>query len=762
MDITASEKRGECSEYEFFKKGVLLMLKRKANRIKAALAAGLIAASAIAVPVPASFAQKEVPLTAAAASDNYAKLLQYSLYFYDANMCGTQVSETTALDWRGDCHTGDEAMGGFHDAGDHAMFGQPQGYTAATLGWAYYEFKDAFNKTGQGAHLQTITDYFCQFFRASTKLDGSGNVTNFCYQKGDGDEDHAYWGPPEKQSNNRRQFWTSNSASDIAADYAAALAINYLNFGNAEDLKYAKALYAFSTKYNSIATDGPNGFYKSSSCQDEQAWAAGWLYLATKEDKYKNDCAGKQQQYIGWVHGWENKGLGAAIVNAYITNDWGKVNSYIGGQCTNPNAYFCMDKWGSARLNTTMQMCAMVATKHSNADYSNWCKSQMNYILGDNPARTCFVVGFADNSAKNPHHRAASGYNSYNELGNNTTSGPNAKVLVGALVGGPSDAGGTYQDNINDYVCNEVAIDYNAGFVGAAAALYAKYGTGSTVNSIPGVKKIYNSSSNPTTPPAQTTAPPQETTPQQTPQQPQQTTKPQDTPSTGGYKLDVNTSYTYNRLSEKMIGFPWEDFGIPTGEKPVKVEVNISTSADKIGTWQGAFGSSTSVDPDYWTQSEDMEEFISGTSGKITWELDSATSSIIQTQYGGELKVGFWWIDCNKFNIDSIVVYTNGSGNSNPPAASSNTTKPQQVTTTTTTTKQPDQPSDSKVTKYGDANTDNKVDILDVIVINKAMLGSMQLSDQGKANADVNKNGKPDNDDSLKVLKSIVGLEKLS
>ncbi len=38
---------------------------------------------------------------------NYAKLLQYALYFYDANMCGEDVSEKSALDWRGNCHTYD-------------------------------------------------------------------------------------------------------------------------------------------------------------------------------------------------------------------------------------------------------------------------------------------------------------------------------------------------------------------------------------------------------------------------------------------------------------------------------------------------------------------------------------------------------------------------------------------------------------------------------------------------------------------------------
>lgn len=62
---------------------------------------------------------------------NYAKLLQYSLYFYDANMCGDEVGTKSLLDWRGNCHTYDkysytrtdgstvtvDLTGGFHDAG---------------------------------------------------------------------------------------------------------------------------------------------------------------------------------------------------------------------------------------------------------------------------------------------------------------------------------------------------------------------------------------------------------------------------------------------------------------------------------------------------------------------------------------------------------------------------------------------------------------------------------------------------------------------
>lgn len=446
----------------------------KINRFTKKLISSLTAVSILGTAaVPA--------ITASAASDNYAKLLQYSLYFFDANMCGKQVSSNTRLTWRSNCHTADDVDGGFHDAGDHVMFGLPQGFSASTLGWSYYEFKDAYKKLGQADHYKTISDYFSRFFRNSTKLDGSGNVVNFCYQKGNDDADHSYWGAPESQTNSRQQYWTSWGASDIAAEYAAALALSYLNFGNSEDLKYAKALYAFSVKCNQVATDGPSKAYPSSGCNDDQAWAAGWLYLATKDNYYKNECAAKQKQYLGWAHCWDNVEMGAACVYAHITGDWSSVNNYLGQVCNSGNFLF-MDRWGSAKLNVSMQFSALAATKNSSADYSAWAKGQMNYILGDNPANTCFVVGYAGNSATKPHHRAASGTASAED------DSPSKHVLVGALVGGPTDAEGRYTDTRSDYVCNEVACDYNAGLVGAAAGLYTIYKTGSVDSPVAGAK----------------------------------------------------------------------------------------------------------------------------------------------------------------------------------------------------------------------------------------------------------------------------------
>lgn len=171
----------------------------KKNRIFAGIAAAVMAVSATAVGVR-SYSANAADLEL----DNYAKLLQYSLYFYDANMCGDKVGETSAFSWRDNCHTGDVALGGFHDAGDAIKCGQTAGFTASTLGWAYYEYKDQFQKTGTTAHFKVISDEFNEFFKRCTTLSGD-TVTSFIYEVGDDGSDHAKWWAPE-------QMWDHGSS----------------------------------------------------------------------------------------------------------------------------------------------------------------------------------------------------------------------------------------------------------------------------------------------------------------------------------------------------------------------------------------------------------------------------------------------------------------------------------------------------------------------------------------------------------------------
>lgn len=62
------------------------------------------------------------------------------------------------------------------------------------------------------------------------------------------------------------------------------------------------------------------------------------------------------------------------------------------------------------------------------------------------------------------------------------------------------------------------------------------------------------------------------------------------------------------------------------------------------------------------------------------------------------------------------------------------------------------------VIKAGDVNLDNNIDVLDVILLNRAILGKEKLSALQDAVADVNKDGTVNASDSLVIMKMIVGL----
>lgn len=82
--------------------------------------------------------------------------------------------------------------------------------------------------------------------------------------------------------------------------------------------------------------------------------------------------------------------------------------------------------------------------------------------------------------------------------------------------------------------------------------------------------------------------------------------------------------------------------------------------------------------------------------------------------------------------------------------------------TTTETTETSENPTGSTdVTLYGDVAVNGKVELLDVIELNKNLLGMVQLDAQGMKNADVNNDKAVDGSDSLLILKSLVSLVTL-
>ncbi|MDE6783810.1 MAG: glycoside hydrolase family 9 protein, partial [Ruminococcus sp.] len=384
---------------------------------------------------------------------------------------------------------------------------------------------------------------------------------------------------------------------------------------------------------------------------------------------------------IYWYNGWDNGALQANCVYGHVTGNWSNAESYLRGECHGTDYKFT-DAWGSARYNAELQFCALVVTKNGGYDFTDWSKNQMDYLIGNkgvgsSPAR-CFVVGFADNSVKYPHHRGASGFSSMDEFNNSGDSyNSNGHVLTGALVGGPTDANGSYTDSVHDYQANEVALDYNAGLVGAAAGLYAMYGTGSVVpvEQIPEVKGgVTDPEPSETIPVTTATKKPVVTT---------TTTPAVVTPNS--IKITVGKTQTVNSDNPWEIWY-WHELGVTSKDKVTKVEAEISAVSGNIGNWNGAFATSSKTGD--WMQTDLKGNFSS--SGVITWNVPDSDSEKINYD-SGALQMGTWWADSNSIVIDSITIYKETTEEITTTTQKPTTTTAKPTTTTekpTTTTTQ--------------------------------------------------------------------------
>ena len=443
---------------------------------------------------------------------NYASALQYALYLFDANMCGSDVDEKCALDWRGNCHTYDtyeyngrkvDLSGGYHDAGDHVKFGLPAAYTSVTLHLGYYEFKEVYIETNLGHHLRTIQDRFAEYFMKCAVYDKSGKkIEAFCYQVGTGNHgddegyDHSYWGSPEEQpkeyenGQERIAYFTSpeNPCSDIVAATAAALAAHYVNYGDKQALKVAKDLFDYMKSNEIKISYVPQYPRWEDRTNPADPWdyislAALWLNLATQSNDYDDMVNPLEisKKYTDWPSNWDGVW---PMVNV-LKEEWRAVENNC--KSNYGNDYRFIMKWGSARLNANLQFIGLIYDKYNDTTrYTEWAKKQTDIIFGNNKHNQAYIVGYNYREDIQyplyPHHRASDGYTEspegpWNEDTNEPmVQRPQAHVIVGALVGGPESYGGAYYDSLNNYVGNEVAIDYSAGFINALAGLYLAYG----------------------------------------------------------------------------------------------------------------------------------------------------------------------------------------------------------------------------------------------------------------------------------------------
>lgn len=333
--------------------------------------------------------------------------------------------------------------------------------------------------------------------------------------------DHGFSGPAHEVSYPRQMFVCSTAPGQgctaAAAEAAASLAATALVM-HRHGLEYGftdpqpAALIERARTYLKFAEtmgndDGynikANPFYTSNSFQDELGWASIWLYQATGESQYLTKALEYTSTTPGWGFSWDEKTAGAQILIADALRqriEAGEtqyqdtlatleqtihqylVGSWMGDALSRtPDGLTWLIEWGSLRYSmNTAFLAAVYASRLEDVELRtslvNFASSQVAYALGNNARRGSYVVGHGANSPQEPHHRSAAG--SAETFDSPAGTRPFKYTLVGALVGGPvtTDASAWednsyWTDDRADYIANEVATDYNAGFTGVVAKL---------------------------------------------------------------------------------------------------------------------------------------------------------------------------------------------------------------------------------------------------------------------------------------------------
>ncbi|KAJ6795649.1 endoglucanase 17-like [Iris pallida] len=466
------------------------------------------------------------------AAHDYRNALTKSLLFFEGQRSG-RLPPTQRIKWRRDSGLSDgsaagvDLVGGYYDAGDNVKFGFPMAFTTTMLSWSVIEFGGLMK--GELPHAKEAVRWATDYL-----LKATAHPDAIYVQVGDANKDHSCWERPEDMDTPRTvvKVDSSNPGTEVAAETAAALAAASLVFRRSDPsyskllLKTATRVFEFANKYRGSYSNGLKRwvcpFYCSySGYQDELLWGAAWLHKATKNPTYL-DYIQVNGQTLGAdetdnTFGWDNKHVGARILlsKAFLVQNVKSLHDYKGHadnficslipgtpfsttQYTPGGLLFKMSDSNMQYVTSTSFLLLTYAKYLTYSSKVVTCagvtitpkklrsiaKRQVDYLLGDNPNKMSYMVGYGTRYPQRIHHRGSSlpsvsahparipcrtGFTALN------SGAPNPNLLVGAVVGGP-DARDRFPDQRTDYEQSEPATYINAPLVGSLAYLAHSFG----------------------------------------------------------------------------------------------------------------------------------------------------------------------------------------------------------------------------------------------------------------------------------------------
>ncbi|KAL1552149.1 Endoglucanase 12 [Salvia divinorum] len=442
-------------------------------------------------------------------------------------------------------------VGGYYDAGDNSKFHFPMSFAMTMLSWSVIEYEHKYREIGEYNHVRDLikwgTDYLLLTFNSSaTKIDKIYSQVGGSQNGSTTPDDHTCWQRPEDMDY-PRPVQTTTTGPELAGEMAAAMAAASILFrdNNAYSKKLrkgAETVFAFARdggRRNRYSRGNPfiEPYYNSTGYYDEYMWGSAWLFYATGNNTYLSLATnpGMSSNSKAFymipdlsVLSWDNKLPAAMLVlvrarlflnPGYPYEDMLKSYHNVTGltMCSYLRRYnvFNFTQGGMIQLNhgkaQNLQYTANAAFLASIfADYLNetgvpgwycgsnfmsisvlkdFATSQINYILGDNPAKMSYVVGFGTKFPRHVHHRAASiptdrtKYSCSGGMRWRDAKTPNPHNITGAMVGGP-DRFDKFKDVRTNYSYTEPTLAGNAGLVAALVSLTTSGGVGIDKNSI--------------------------------------------------------------------------------------------------------------------------------------------------------------------------------------------------------------------------------------------------------------------------------------
>ncbi|KAI9239036.1 MAG: Six-hairpin glycosidase-like protein [Podila humilis] len=434
-----------------------------------------------------------------------SRLLDYSLLFYEAQRSG-KLPADQRITWRNDSALNDgqdvgvDLSGGYYDAGDYMKFIFPLTFSLTQVCWGGIEFFEGYKLANETKYLDQMVRWGMDWL-----IKAHPNNDTLYVQIGTDQVDNNYWGPDTTIPLPRATFQVSRSkpGTDVMADAAAAFAsCSMLYRDKLNDTAYATTLQTHANSLFSLAeTATPQQVYQtvvpavtccyaSSGFVDELAWGAAWMYTLTNDTSYMT----KAGTYVDQVNSggvqtgsvtWDNK-LGAVYIlmasstqGTSVNSKWQDLATQYADftssaskpcQYTKGGLYYCSgdskDDSAVIAANAALSMHLMAnqldkmgGAQDKSDSYRMFALNQINYLLGDNPEKTPYIVGVHPNSPINPHSAPASGGVSVDNIDSDPVK--ELRTIYGALVGGP-DKNDRFEDVRSNWRQSEVALDYNA------------------------------------------------------------------------------------------------------------------------------------------------------------------------------------------------------------------------------------------------------------------------------------------------------------